>query len=372
MLQSIGKNIRKLRKERNLTQEELAELLNITSQAISKWENESGMPDISQIIPLARVLGVSTDILFGISGSNEQDEAEAIIEDLHRKNKNLEIDDLERYRLLTEALKRYPNNFSLVYNCFFHGCGILETDFCGKLSDEEKRRIYNECIRQSDVIISYCPNADVVINTKKELIALLEWKGEPEKALALIKELPDSIDDVSGIVLSRYHVGNDHSACIETCHKNIYSLIYEMNCQLWFLATSYMKKGDYEKAEKVLVTSYDMMNALYKCDTYTPPLHTQQCLFRNLAVCALRKNEEDRALHYLEEMYEYTLKQAEGFQKVRYLKTPILESCEMDFNYPIYEPRAMLLAELEGQWFDELWENRRFLKLVEKARALPE
>lgn len=36
MLQPIGKNIRKLRKERNLTQEELAELLNVTSQAVSK------------------------------------------------------------------------------------------------------------------------------------------------------------------------------------------------------------------------------------------------------------------------------------------------------------------------------------------------
>lgn len=39
MLLSIGETIRKLRKERNLTQEELAEQLNITSQAISKWEN---------------------------------------------------------------------------------------------------------------------------------------------------------------------------------------------------------------------------------------------------------------------------------------------------------------------------------------------
>ena len=72
MTRSIGKNIRKLRKERNLTQEELAELLNITSQAVSKWENETGMPDISQIIPLASIFGVSIDTLFGKTNLNEQ------------------------------------------------------------------------------------------------------------------------------------------------------------------------------------------------------------------------------------------------------------------------------------------------------------
>ena len=57
MTESIGKTIRRLRKERGLTQEELAERLNVTSQAVSKWESESGMPDISQIVPLASVFG---------------------------------------------------------------------------------------------------------------------------------------------------------------------------------------------------------------------------------------------------------------------------------------------------------------------------
>ena len=63
---SLGKNIKKLRKESYLTQEELAEKLNVTFQAVSKWENETGMPDISQIVPLTKIFGISTDKLFGI------------------------------------------------------------------------------------------------------------------------------------------------------------------------------------------------------------------------------------------------------------------------------------------------------------------
>ncbi len=62
MAKTIGNIIRELRCSRNLTQEQLAENLNITAQAISKWENNIGMPDISQVVPIAHFFGVSTDI----------------------------------------------------------------------------------------------------------------------------------------------------------------------------------------------------------------------------------------------------------------------------------------------------------------------
>ena len=73
MSETMGQIIRRLRKERNLTQEELAEQLNITSQAVSRWENGTGMPDISQIVPLSNVFGVTTDVLFGKDGTDGED-----------------------------------------------------------------------------------------------------------------------------------------------------------------------------------------------------------------------------------------------------------------------------------------------------------
>ena len=66
MEMNMGRMIRKLRKERNLTQEELAEQLNITPQAVSRWESGTGLPDISQIVPLANVFSVTTDVLVRI------------------------------------------------------------------------------------------------------------------------------------------------------------------------------------------------------------------------------------------------------------------------------------------------------------------
>lgn len=64
---SLGINIRKYRHELEMTQEELADILCVTSQAVSKWESGSGLPDVAQIVPLARALNVSTDALFGFA-----------------------------------------------------------------------------------------------------------------------------------------------------------------------------------------------------------------------------------------------------------------------------------------------------------------
>ena len=60
---TIGKRIALLRKEKNLTQEELAQHIGVSPQAVSKWENDQTCPDISALPKLARLLGVSVDEL---------------------------------------------------------------------------------------------------------------------------------------------------------------------------------------------------------------------------------------------------------------------------------------------------------------------
>ena len=56
---SIGKKIASLRKERGLTQSELAEKLGVSAQAVSKWENDIAYPDITLLAPLADELSTS-------------------------------------------------------------------------------------------------------------------------------------------------------------------------------------------------------------------------------------------------------------------------------------------------------------------------
>ena len=119
---SIGQNIKKLRRERNLTQEELAEQLNVTAQAVSKWENGTGLPDISQVVPLSNVFGVPTDVLFGTQNVNRDEEVERIIKEAsapQRLNYETEEEEFQvsvkEYETYMDALKTYPNSIPLLY-----------------------------------------------------------------------------------------------------------------------------------------------------------------------------------------------------------------------------------------------------------------
>ena len=63
---SFGSTLKQLRKSKDYTQDQLANLLNVTPQAISRWENNTAMPDISLLVPLANVLSVTTDTLLEV------------------------------------------------------------------------------------------------------------------------------------------------------------------------------------------------------------------------------------------------------------------------------------------------------------------
>ena len=69
MEMTIGKRIAALRREKNLKQDDLAQMLEVSPQAVSKWENDQTCPDISLLPKLAKILGVSVDEL--LSGKQE-------------------------------------------------------------------------------------------------------------------------------------------------------------------------------------------------------------------------------------------------------------------------------------------------------------
>ena len=91
---SLGEKIKELRKSRGMSQEELAEQINVSRQAISKWELDASLPDIDNIVQLSRLFAVSIDYLLlekdeaAVSGAaisrdetaGDKDAAEAAVE----------------------------------------------------------------------------------------------------------------------------------------------------------------------------------------------------------------------------------------------------------------------------------------------------
>lgn len=104
----IGENIRRLRRERDLTQEEVAAHLGISFQSISKWERGDGYPDITILPSLANYFGITVDELIGME-ENAKSEKYDEINRLWKEN-NLNGLHHDNVILMRNSLKMFPNN----------------------------------------------------------------------------------------------------------------------------------------------------------------------------------------------------------------------------------------------------------------------
>ncbi len=120
----IGEKIKELRRKQNMTQETLANLLRVSYQAVSKWENGVTCPDLSLIVPLARMFHVSTDELLGMT-QYETNERRAYFDVLCENYWQYEA-DFERLAAAREAVAGFPEDMkyrewlsTTLYYCAF-------------------------------------------------------------------------------------------------------------------------------------------------------------------------------------------------------------------------------------------------------------
>ena len=110
---NIGNKIKELRKQRGVTQEQLADSIGVSFQAVSKWENNIALPDITLAPALASYFGVSMDILFDFNLQEIEDKAFAIAKESWKYRGS----DWEKARnIIDEGLKTYPDNVILLIN----------------------------------------------------------------------------------------------------------------------------------------------------------------------------------------------------------------------------------------------------------------
>lgn len=127
---SLGSFLQQLRKENQLTQKELASQLHVTDKAVSKWERDLSAPDISLLIPLAQILGVSTTEL--LQGRRMADPPQAETES--------SVAEALRYsdRQVRHRLRRLWAHALLLFSalCLLAAGICLLCDFClsGRLS----------------------------------------------------------------------------------------------------------------------------------------------------------------------------------------------------------------------------------------------
>jgi transcriptional regulator with XRE-family HTH domain len=142
---SIGTTIKKLRRERDMTQEQLAEYLGITANAVSQWECDRTAPDISQLPILAGLFSTTIDTLLEYDCDAQKEDIEKFFRMIREELPN---DDMEsRIRLGKEYTSKYPKNYDIAHEM----CWIINW------SDKEQRQENLPLLRSlCEKIISEC------------------------------------------------------------------------------------------------------------------------------------------------------------------------------------------------------------------------
>ncbi len=335
---SFGQRLKIIRKGAQLTQAELAEKLMVSVQSISKWECDNTMPDISQIVPLSAILGVTTDCLLGVGGDEKADR-EKLYEDVKKINKGIEKvysrkDNAyyECYELYKEHIKKYPLDYETKLLC---ADSLTRFIYYGQSPKEEKEKLYNEAINLLKSVISYDRDTTRLIDAKQTLIILYLYNNDFANAEQIAEGLPQRGGIKASMEIEIYSKKNDHDKCLEIadhmCHEAVHDYLRALAVKarrISLLGTA--KKQDAISAWCQLLDGIKFNDKLF--DDIT--IHTKwlYSAFNNLANDYIAISEIDKAFEVIEELTNTLILDYKGCKK----KGDETLSVEIKGNFKFY------------------------------------
>ena len=315
MQHSIGKTIKELRKSRGLTQEELAEKIGVTAQAISKWENESGMPDLSQIVPLAHVFGVSTDTILGTGDIKKNEDISEIMRRAQSKlTFPLTIECLtDKYNVLLEGLEIYPNNFTLLINCMELEISLAYPQ--NPIYDEKNAKaLYESCEKHANAIFSYDDNVNRILRARMIMLMLHCANGKFEEARRQAEKFPSRADfNIHKMYSIHAHWQKDYETEITSWQFYIMNLLHALLYGAVSLGKAYDLTEESEKAMDIYERLIKMLDVIFEGETKMPFHHVEGGdLYVLLAEKAMEFGNAELALDSLEKAIKYDIKDKEA------------------------------------------------------------
>ena len=282
---SIGTTIKKLRRERNITQEQLAEMLGVTACAISQWETDRTAPDISQLLALANIFEVSADILLEIDivkskRAKELSCFEAQCAILHHQGKNE-----DRLSLCREMIKKYPNDETVLFQLMKALKASREKECYTEIVDLGERLLLSNDFEKRRIAI-------------RCLCFTHEENGNHEEALKYAEMIPVNEDLFIHILK-----GQD---LLEHCQQYFANICNQMF--MYVNSIAYLDLPHYSREERHCICQklYDIYHIIYeKSDfSYMNEDRLGRLCFRMAQDSAVVGNTE-QALEELEEMVDH-------------------------------------------------------------------
>ena len=239
----IGAVIRKYRKEKEMTQEEMAGCLGVTASAVNKWENGNTLPDVALLAPVARLLGITTDTLLSYREKLTEREISEIGEELRQcvKEKGLEA----AFVFSEEKIREYPNCAQLILICaqILNGCCVLYGLEKSREQEEKIFLLYEKALKDEQ--------EEIRESAAMALMILLMEKKEYQKAQDCLDKIRERKINKKQLQGNLYAAQEKREEAYAAYEKILFSCFYDMNGAFNGILSLALKEEDMDKAEKI-------------------------------------------------------------------------------------------------------------------------
>jgi transcriptional regulator with XRE-family HTH domain len=222
----IGKKIKELRKSKGITQEQLAQSLGVSFQAVSKWETNIALPDITLVPILASYFSVSVDELFDFSLTETEKEIESIAEEARNY---IESNPDQGRKIIENGLKKYPENVVLL-NSLLYVINYSENP--------------DETIAVANKIIEKTSRNDLKYDALRFLAYAYKVKGDMKSAKDAIEQIPEIY--FNKLTEMAYLLSGEEK--LNAAQKQKLVSFENLIQMMWKIAEYYAETGEYSKA----------------------------------------------------------------------------------------------------------------------------
>ncbi len=204
---SIGSTIKRLRREKDITQEQLAEYLGITSRAVSQWECDRTAPDISQIPALCHIFDVSSDTLLGIDVEKNNELIKQYLDKACKEEKQGNFEG--SVEILREAIHKFPKSYIIMHQL---ANAIVCVNRCNCVNEYEE--VFTLCNR----ILAECTDSITRHSALHTLGTAYRFAKKQEEMLKLAEELPNVYFSREDFMRYNWKGNADFGKCQEYTH----------------------------------------------------------------------------------------------------------------------------------------------------------
>jgi len=356
---NIADNLKRLRKQYDITQESLANFIGVSFQAVSKWERGEGYPDITILPTIANYFDVTIDELVGM----DEIKNTARLDEVFKKLKeNASVGKIsENINILRQEIKCFPHNYQLLLE-------LAHSLTYDGVTDEAKKNNTMESMQICRRILEFCTDSNIRITAQKLICFNYYWNDDNENAVKEAFLLP-GLWDCRETTITQFLSGDE---LIHTAQTNIQMLADVIRLQLSDLADANYQKGlKWSNAERIAIL--DKGNKIFEIIYENGDYHFYSIYlsttYRLMAALALLDGNREQAIPFLEKAVDFAITSDTLPDKIKYssLLVNTLEYNALDTsrNY-MHSWSKETLDKLKQERYDVIRNDERFAAMVKK------